>query len=186
MEQTFTPAQVVRIVGISRRGLDLKIKKGQISTRSIDGRKKISLSELMRVFPETTADMIEKGSQLPTKGNENSQNSDVNPIISELTSKISKLEGEKTMAEMKIQFLEEKIRFLEANLKLLTEERGKTLDMMALLISQNGQKRLEEKKVKDTTNQERDSKGRFSKKERPRAVQSSLIENTGDHLEKFF
>ena len=166
METRLTIAQVARLVGKTRRSVDLWIKNGKLSTVISEGGKKlVEVSELLRICPEIRGEMIEK------ELSQTSQNVREDSSPEARNSEKKHADYELEILRREVDFQKEQISFLEKRLEeVLTEKRNQEEERATLLAQQAQTLQLLERlicqkqlpaRTSSASNRARDSLGRF-------------------------
>ena len=166
MEKKFKASDLVRITGVSRKTIDLYMKNGRFSVVVEGGRKYVTVSELLRVFPETKLeDLEEKSSSFPEIGTETKHEKN-NEEVLVLKSRIAELEAQNKYLEKLVAIYEEQIKELRADKEVAEQHHRDIVGVVELLkrglpLHATPRKRSTSGNSSHSTTPARDRYGRF-------------------------
>lgn len=134
MEKKFKASDLVRITGVSRKTIDLYMKNGRFSVVVEGGRKYVTVSELLRVFPETKLEDLEEKSlpASPEVGTSTKKEESREEVLV-LKSRISELEAQNRYLEKLVGIYEEQIKELRADKEVAEQHHRDIVGVVELL-----------------------------------------------------
>ena len=141
MEKKFKASELVRITGVSRKTIDNYLKSGKLSSVVEGGRKLVTISEVLRVFPQIDFASLEESSNKASNSSpmahpESSRNSE--PAFNEyeivtLKARVSELEAELVYTKKLLEVYEAQINDLRQDKERLESRHNDYVSVVELL-----------------------------------------------------
>ena len=134
VEKKFKASELVRITGYSRKSIDLWLKNGKFSVVVEGGRKYVTVSELLRVFPEIKLEALEeKSSSLPEQVSTNTKQVENSEELLLLKTRIVELEAQNKYLEKLVAIYEEQIKELRTDKEVAEQHHRDIVSVVELL-----------------------------------------------------
>ena len=141
MEKKFKASELVRITGVSRKTIDNYLKSGKLSSVVEGGRKFVTVSEVLRVFPNVDLTNLEDATKNPSNfplGTPSQKALDQEPTSSEyelitLKARVSELEAELVYTKKLLEVYETQINDLRQDKERLESRHNDYVSVVELL-----------------------------------------------------